>query len=230
MKIPLVYPKIPDTTGCPLKKCIAYEKYDGTNLHWVWEDTLGWYAFGTRRDRFDLDERGIAAFNEAHPGLSEAVSLFEKSYKFLPYKYSCVSDDKEVTIFTEFLGDKSFAGTHQENDPKRLIILDASIIRNDKQYMAPPMQFAIDYGHFDDDPENNAGSKTLGFHFPRMLYSGSYSGQLVEDIRNGKYQVNEGAVIKGVVNGQTYMAKVKTNAYMERLKTQFKDNWKDYWE
>jgi hypothetical protein len=50
------------------EQCIAFEKYDGTNLHWVWEIELGWYAFGTRRRRFDLDEMGMAEFNAAHPG------------------------------------------------------------------------------------------------------------------------------------------------------------------
>lgn len=63
-RIKLAYPKIPDSRAAPLEKCIAFEKYDGTNLHWVWEPELGWYAFGTRRNRFDLDDRGIAAFTE----------------------------------------------------------------------------------------------------------------------------------------------------------------------
>ena len=40
----LVYPKIPDSKNCPHEQCVAFEKYDGTNLHWVWEVELGWYA------------------------------------------------------------------------------------------------------------------------------------------------------------------------------------------
>ena len=27
-----------------------------------------------------------------------------------------------------------------------------------------------------------------------------------------------------------WMAKIKTNSYMERLKSEFQDNWKNYWE
>src|ERR1700679_3764988 len=119
MKIPLVYPKMPDTTNFLPKRCVVYEKFDGTNLHWVYSEARGWYAFGTRRDRFALTEEGIAEVNAAHPGLEEATSVFEKSYKFLrPYKYTFPSDDKEATFFTEFLGDNSFAGTHQKDDPK----------------------------------------------------------------------------------------------------------------
>jgi hypothetical protein len=32
-RVKLVYPKISDTRNCPLERCIAFEKYDGTNLH-----------------------------------------------------------------------------------------------------------------------------------------------------------------------------------------------------
>jgi hypothetical protein len=56
-RIKLAYPKMPGSKNSPLEKCLAFEKYDGTNLHWVWEPEMGWYAFGTRRDRFDLDDQ-----------------------------------------------------------------------------------------------------------------------------------------------------------------------------
>ena len=61
-KINLTYPKIQGSRDAPLKRCVAFEKYDGTNLHWLWLRDLGWAAFGTRRDQFALDERGIAEF------------------------------------------------------------------------------------------------------------------------------------------------------------------------
>jgi hypothetical protein len=79
-RVKLAYPKIPDSKNSPLEKCIAFDKYDGTNLHWVWESELGWYAFGTRRDRFDFDERGILDFNVAHPGLEAAAELFIQNF------------------------------------------------------------------------------------------------------------------------------------------------------
>ncbi|WP_236141170.1 hypothetical protein [Nostoc sp. CMAA1605] len=80
VKVQLAYPKIPDSKNCPWERCIAFEKYDGTNLHWVWDCELGWYAFGTRRDRFDLDDMGIAQFNQAHPGLETATEIFQKDF------------------------------------------------------------------------------------------------------------------------------------------------------
>ena len=41
----LVYPKMPGSGEAPLSSFYAFEKYDGTNIHWVWDATLGWYAF-----------------------------------------------------------------------------------------------------------------------------------------------------------------------------------------
>ncbi len=111
-RVQLAYPKIPDSKNCPLERCIAFEKYDGTNLHWVYEVELGWYASGTRRDRFDLDEMGIAEFNCAHPGLEEAHLIFRRDFASSletifrnNQQYNC----PEITVFTEFFGPNSFA-------------------------------------------------------------------------------------------------------------------------
>jgi len=223
MKIKLAYPKIPDTLDCPLKQCIAFEKLDGTNLHWVWNREKGWHAFGTRRDRFNLDEQGIASFNQAHPGLEEAISLFRKSYEHLAeyplkHKYGPISESTgDVILFTEFLGDKSFAGSHQKGDPKRLVLFD---VMTDKG-ITPPDQFVIDFGQFDDIP---------GYYIPQIVFSGKFSGQLFVDVRKNKFKVNEGVVVKGMFAGQVYMAKIKTTDYLERLKKEFKNDWKNYWE
>lgn len=227
MKIKLAYPKIPDTLGCPLKQCIAFDKLDGTNLHWVWNKDKGWYAFGTRRDRFYLDEQGIASFHQAHPGLEEAVPLFKKSYQQLAeYPLSHKYSSGEVILFTEFLGDKSFAGSHQKDDVKRLVLFDVQ--SNDK--IVSPDQFVIDFGQFDDSPENTSGNKIEGFHIPRIVFSGKFSGQLFVDVRKNKLKLKEGVVVKGMFSGQVYMAKIKTEEYLERLKKEFSNNWKDYWE
>ena len=72
----LHYPKIPDSSAAPLGRCVAFEKLDGTNLHWDWERDFGWHAFGTRRDEFNLTPEGEAAFAAAHPGLEAAASVF----------------------------------------------------------------------------------------------------------------------------------------------------------
>jgi hypothetical protein len=34
-RVKLAYPKIPGSKDSPLATCIVFEKYDGTNFHWV---------------------------------------------------------------------------------------------------------------------------------------------------------------------------------------------------
>jgi len=211
MKIPLTYPKIPDGTNCPLKKCIAFEKLDGTNLHWVWDK--GWRSFGTRRESYDYSDLGFQEFSDNHK-LFGAAYYFGETYAtkleefFLSKKEYT---DAQVTVFTEFLGANSFAGQHEPNDHKKLILFDVQVVND----IISPEQFLSNFSKFP---------------IAKVVYKGKYTGQFVEDVRNGKYPVNEGVVVKGVVDGQVYMTKVKTKAYMEKLKLQFKDKWQDYWE
>src|SRR5690349_71738 len=72
----LHYPKMPGPTGTPSGRCVAFEKYDGTNLHWEWDRDFGWHSFGPRRGEFNLDESGVAAFCAQHEQLSECAPLF----------------------------------------------------------------------------------------------------------------------------------------------------------
>ncbi|MEM7559948.1 MAG: RNA ligase family protein [Planctomycetota bacterium] len=118
---------------------------------------------------------------------------------------------KEVVVFTEFLGDASFAGMHKENDPKRLVLIDVSLDGR----MLPPEEFL---------------ELLEGLPVARVVYRGKLTGRFAEDVRCGRYSVEEGVVCKGEVDGRVWMAKIKTNAYMEKLKQQFSDKWEDYWE
>jgi hypothetical protein len=226
MKVPLVYPKMTDSKNCPLKKCWAYEKLDGTNIHWCWNQKDKFYAFGTRRDRFPLTTDGERDFNVAHPGLEEVVSTFlggpiiEKLDDVLMREYGRYflnlnkSDPiSEIILFTEFRGPRSFAGQHQREDKKTHYLIDVQVDGK----MLPPGKLRWDFYGISD-------------WMPKLVYNGKFTGDFVEKVRKGHYNVDEGVVIKGVVDSEVYMCKVKTDAYMERLKVQFKSNWKNYWE
>ena len=41
----LHYPKIPGCDSCPLARSVAFEKYDGTNLHRDWDRDFGWHSY-----------------------------------------------------------------------------------------------------------------------------------------------------------------------------------------
>ena len=214
-RVSLAYPKIPGSAAAPLERCVAFEKYDGTNLHWVWERELGWYAFGMRRNRYDLDETGIAEFNANHPGLPDAVEIFRRDLAE-PLEQIFVSDTNyaspEITVFTEYLGPNSFAGLHNKNEQKQLVLFDVQTGSG----MVLPEQFVSDFS---------------GIGIARVVYRGKLTGKFATDIREGRYDVTEGVVCKGGTTSDTlWMVKIKTNAYMLRLKEAFQDDWESYWE
>lgn len=212
MKIKLTYPKIPDALHCPLKSCYAFEKIDGTNIHWVWNSEFGFHDFGTRRDRFLNSDAGWVQFYQAHPELDGLKEVFRKIEPTLnDFLIQNYYGTEEIIIFTEFYGANSFAGGHEPKDEKKLTLFDVQI--NGK--MLPPDQFIKQFGPFG---------------IPKVVFQGKFTGQLFVDVRNSKYPVQEGVVVKGMADGKVYMAKIKTNAYLQKLKDQFKNNWQEYWE
>ena len=57
------------------------------------------------------------------------------------------------------------------------------------------------------------------------------NGKFIDDVRNGKFDVEEGVVCKGGGGRkEPWMVKIKTNTYMERLKEAFSNDWESYWE
>ena len=213
----LHYPKIPGSRNAPGGRCIAFEKYDGTNLHWEWDRDFGWHSFGPRRDEFNLTDEGIQFFAHQHAHLRQAVSVFrmtladdiEKVFREHP-NYRELQSFK---VFTEFLGPNSFAGLHMEEDPKELRLFD---VLSEPLGIIGPKQFVADFGHV---------------YSARVVYEGKLTGKFTEDVRIGKYRVNEGVVCKGGSGGaDVWMVKVKTYEYMERLKQAFAERWEEYWE
>lgn len=213
----LYYPKIPGSSAAPLGRCVAFEKLDGTNLHWCWDREFGWHAFGTRRDAFNLLPEGEAAFAAAHPGLEEAAGVFRDTLadplEAVLRDHANYAPFSAVKAFTEFVGPNSFAGAHDPTDPKSLIMFDLWL---DGYGFVSPTQFVTDFGHLVT---------------PRVVYTGKLTGAFMEAVRTGHYDVTEGVVCKGGSGGaDVWMAKVKTFAYLERLKRSFGTKWTDYWE
>lgn len=213
----LHYPKIPGSRDAPAGRCIAFEKYDGTNLHWDWDRDFGWHAFGTRRDEFNLTTEGVKQFVRRHAHLRHCVAVFHATLAdgleqvFL--KHQAYIGFQTLKVFTEFLGPNSFAGLHKESDPKGLRLFDVLAVPFG---MIGPRQFVADFGHLP---------------IARVVYEGRLTGTFADDVRLGKYGVVEGVVCKGGTGGpDMWMAKIKTYDYLERLKQAFADRWDEYWE
>jgi hypothetical protein len=213
----LYYPKIPGSRNCPDGPCIAFEKYDGTNLHWDWDRDFGWHAAGTRRDAFNLTEVGIQDFSSKHQHLSDCISLFQNDWEIALERIFIDNPTyqhiQEIKVFGEFLGPNSFAGLHKLTDTKELRLFDVWL---DGYGFIGPAQFVTDFQHLP---------------IAKVIYRGKLTGKFTEDVRSGKYPVDEGVICKGGKGGNDlWMVKIKTNAYMSRLKQAFADRWEDYWE
>jgi len=194
------YPEIMGPRKAPHASCIAFEKYDGSNLRFEWSKKQGWYKFGTRRRLFD----------ETDESFGPAISLFmdsianELDHIFRQHKHFRNRD--QCVVFCEYFGPQSFAGLHDPNDTMTLRIIDVAI---HKKGIILPKDFLKLFN---------------GLPIARMVYQGNFGPQLVKDVMDGKYNVEEGIVAKGVKPGSKnpqhrfWMAKVKTRTWMEKLK------------
>lgn len=149
------YPKILGA-GIPSgDPCIAFYKYDGSNLRFEWRPKSGWYKFGTRR----------RLFNETDPEYGEAVAIFSKKYaepveKVIREKFKKA---ESAIVYCEFFGPHSFAGKHEpgflgveSNDPKDLVLFDVNI---HKKGFVSPADFLDLFGHL---------------HIPKVIYEGPF--------------------------------------------------------
>lgn len=197
----LQYPSIDGSSKAPLgNPCIAFYKYDGSNLRWEWSPKKGWHKFGTRRQLFDKNT----------PLYNQAIPLFMGFADELVYKVKQQNKGIErITAFTEFFGPSSFAGSHDETEAKELKLLDVFLFKNG---FIPPKTFKKMFEGRD--------------YFPEIIYEGNLNKQFIIDVRDSKYPVDEGVICKG----DDYMIKIKTHAYFEKLRNNFDDTWMNYGE
>lgn len=197
----LQYPSILGAAKGPIgKPCIAFYKYDGSNLRWEWSPKKGWNKFGTRRHMFDSSD---LLFGQAIP-----IFMTTMADEILYRTKRIVKNPERITVFTEFLGPNSFAGSHNIDDPKCLKLFDVFLF---KRGFVPPTQFVDIYGDMPEAAE--------------IVYEGNLSKQFVMDVRQGEYPVFEGVVAKG----KDFSVKIKTDKYFEILRHKF-DNWEQYGE
>lgn len=180
--------------------CIAFDKLDGSNIRVEWSKKRGWYKYGSRNVLMDA----------SHETLGEAVSVFEKTLaeridKVFRDTRGMPSFEKAI-VFCEFHGPNSFAGQHVKSDPKTMTLFDVNF---EKRGMVLPKDFINWFGNLVT---------------PKVVYTGTFDESFIEDVKNGVYGEGEGVVVKGVdpksKNPQhgLWMSKVKTNAWLERLK------------
>lgn len=185
------------------KKCIGFDKLDGSNLRAEWSrkrfkkgENNGWYKFGTRRTMIDSN----------HEQFGNAVDIFLRKYgEDLPRIFTDNKEYKKVqsfVVFFEYFGENSFAGQHIDSpEDMDVVLFDVNIY---KKGIINPFDFKKYFGHL---------------HIPEIHYEGNYNKQLVQDVKEGKYDVDEGLIVKGITKkGVTWMCKLKTSAWVEKVK------------
>lgn len=199
------YPHILGPSKAPHDWCLGFYKYDGSNVRFEWSKKRGWYKFGTRTQLIDEKDQ---VFGEAIPLFMNTLS--EGVEKVLRDRYR---ERDNAIVFAEFFGEKSFAGVHTPGDPKQVVLFD---VNPHKMGIIGPKEFVKNFGHLKS---------------ARVVYEGNFNNQLVEDVRQGRIEgLNEGVVCKGGSGHDLWMRKIKTLAYMERLKRLYVDGWERFWE
>jgi len=196
------YPHIEGAAKAPIgKPCIAFYKYDGSNLRWEWSPKQGWHKFGTRNE----------LFNATNPLFGQAIPIFMSTMadEIVRRCKKVERGVQRINVFTEFFGPSSFAGQHVEAEPKELRLFDVVLF---KRGIMPPKQFVDTFG---DLP-----------YAAQVIYRGNLNKQFIEDVRMGLYPVNEGVVAKG----DDFMVKIKTYAYLKKLNEVYGTAYRDYWE
>jgi len=215
------YPSIINSSKAPHRNCVAFAKIDGSNFRAKYTKKQGFNLFGSRHELID----------ESHKFLGESVTIFKRDYqeKLTEFfsKDKDLRNEREVIVYGEFFGPNSFAGIHQENDPKELIIFDV-LVGHKNHWFYKPADFIQTF-------------QTL-VRIPPVLYLGNMNDKLIDDVRTGvytpefhrltdnKHKLFEGVVCKGTetrgdFRGKVWMCKIKTNEYFQALRNRGGEEW-----
>lgn len=202
------YPSIINTNSRKAvlnKECIAFYKYDGSNLRFEWSNKRGWYKFGSRTRVFDKNDNQFGS----------SIDLFLNKYsEDIERKIKDNLKTKEnVTVFMEYFGENSFAGFHYPEDEKELKLFDVNI---NKKGIISPQQFVDIFGKEDYSAE--------------VIYKGKFNQEFIDSIRNDTDKYFEGIIAKGGERHNLWMIKVKTLKYLDLLQEKYQKTWDKYWE
>jgi len=203
------YPTIPGVAKSPRDYCLAFYKYDGSNLRFEWSKKNGWNKFGTRHRLFDETDEVFAP----------AIEIFNRMIapQIDPILKKEFREAQEFTAYCEFFGDESFSGQHKIDDKtKQLVLFDVNV---HKRGFIEPRAFYKLFGGLDIAA--------------KLVYEGDINEEFIQMVRTNTLpgvNLNEGVICKGGTKHDRWMTKIKTNQYLEKLKAVYADGWQEYWE
>lgn len=174
-----------------------FDKLDGSNIRAEWSQRQGFYKFGSRTQLLTPEQEKL------YPSIDSFLRRF--NYK-LTERFKKAKYERAVCFF-EWLGPQSFAGSHPDHVENMYpILIDIAVY---KKGIMPPEQF-IEF--------------TEGLDTPKLLHVGKISEELFQQIRRSELpgMTFEGVICKGPFSqreGGPIMAKIKSNAWLDKLKT-----------
>ena len=198
----LQYPSIEGSSKAPLgQPCLAFYKYDGSNVRFEWQPKQGWFKFGSRSQ---LIGKGDEVLGPAIPLFVEGIG--DEIVRRVRDEYRGM---QRIIAFCEYFGPQSFAGQHVPGDQMEVRLIDVSLY---KQGFMAPRKFWKMFGSLPQCAD--------------LVYDGNLNKQFIDDVRQGRYPVWEGVIAKG----EDFMVKIKTNAYFKRLNEVYGTAYRMYWE
>ena len=176
----------------------AFDKLDGSNIRAEFTRKSGFTKFGTRHRLLD----------ESDEHFGEAVEIFRNTLEDDLSKLFTKHRFEKATAFMEFFGENSFAGYH-EDEKHRLALFDIHVY---KKGILPPGNFLRTVG---DAVET-----------PGVLYVGKTTVPFQTSVKESTLEAMtfEGVVCKGEVKEKPVMFKIKSQAWLDRLKNKCGDD------
>lgn len=211
------YPSIMNSSKAPRSMCVGFAKLDGSNFRAKWTRKQGFTTFGSRHELID----------ESHKFLGEAVTYFKQHQAEPLHEFfkrdERTRNEREAIVFGEFFGPRSFAGFHQPDDPKEVVIFDVLVGHKDRKFFNP-LDFVDTFQSI--------------VQIPPVLHCGNLTDELIKNVREGKltaefhkltgnkFTLFEGIVCKGTLKtgaarGGIWMCKVKTQEYFDALRNRW---------
>jgi len=174
----------------------AFDKLDGSNIRAEWDRKNGLSKFGSRHHLIDhTDEL-----------LGESIQLIKAKYEQQLSDIFRRERFERATAFFEYYGPSSFAGRHEKNETHDVKLFDIDVF---KKGVIGPREFLRIAGHLD---------------IPNFIYQGNLNHEFISSVKDG---TAIGVTFEGVVcksneldkHRQTIMFKIKSEAWMQKLKT-----------
>lgn len=182
----------------------AFDKKDGSQVRAEWNRKNGFFRWGRRHGLLD----------DSTPILLQAPEIFQASGAGTVLDRAFRKERIEAcTVFAEFWGSLSFAGNHDLEDAHFVSVFDVFVERKGQ---VPPRDFIRLTADLDGVPHGRA----------QLLHYGNANSEFLASVRDGTLpgMTFEGVVCKSPGRHGVDMFKVKSQAWLSRLKEKCKDD------